>query len=88
MLACVYQHLTHALAQQARDHGALDVLRPVADHGDHGVLYHARDSTRQTLEELRGLATQQLVQALAADAAAFSARPFTDDIAIVAARLI
>jgi serine phosphatase RsbU (regulator of sigma subunit) len=42
----------------------------------------------QVLDELRGLSPQELVQRLAADAAAFSARAPADDIAIVAVRLV
>jgi serine phosphatase RsbU (regulator of sigma subunit) len=41
----------------------------------------------EALGELRGLAPQELAERLAADAAAFSARPPRDDIAIVVVRL-
>jgi serine phosphatase RsbU (regulator of sigma subunit) len=59
----------------------------IAELRDEGGRFYDDVRLDEALGELRGLAPQELAERLAADAAAFSARPPKDDIAIVAVRL-
>ena len=59
----------------------------IAELRDEGGRFYDDVRLDEALGELRGLAPQELAERLAADAAAFSARPPKDDIAIVSVRL-
>ena len=59
----------------------------IAELRDEGGQFYDDVRLDEALGELRGLAPQELAERLAADAAAFSARPPKDDIAIVSVRL-